>query len=229
MAVGAGKPDLIINGVSNAGGGEYSSVKVDGVGTVNGDVSAVTFDANGVTKVRGNLVAEEIDCDGIMKVKGDLIAGRSVVDGNIKIEGAVKGDRLSVNGILNVGKECELETLEMEGAFNIGGFLNAGQLNVRLHGKGRAQDIGVESIKVRQASKSKWNILWRWMLPRFSPELETNSIEGDEIDLEYTEANVVRGSRVFIGKGCVIGTVEYRTELKVHPGAKIGKEVKTGG
>ncbi|QJD84262.1 cell shape determination protein CcmA [Cohnella herbarum] len=221
--------DLNIDGVSTASGGDYGKVKIDGVGTVEGDVIAEIFDSNGITKVRGNLRTGEMDSDGIIKIYGHLSAGYSVVDGNLKVIGSVKAERFKVNGVLNVGEDCEIEDLDMEGAFDVQGLLNVGKMNVRLHGKGKVKEIGGENIQVRRVRRSVWGKMVTWMLPKFSPELHTASIEGDDIDLEYTLADVVRGNRVVIGKGCNIGTVEYRTELKVYPGAKIGKEVKTGG
>ncbi|MCD9023883.1 hypothetical protein [Cohnella silvisoli] len=223
------KPDLVINGVSSAWGGEYGKVKIDGVGTVQSNISSVTFDANGMTKIKGDLISEELDSDGLMKVEGHLSAGKSIIDGHMTVKGSLRGEQLKLNGVLNVGGDCEIEVFDAEGAFVVKGLLNAGRMNVRLHGRGKAREIGVEFIQVRQASKSAWSRLWRWMLPKFTPELHAVAIEGDDIDLEYTEADVVRGNRVIIGKGCNIGKVEYRSELKVHPSAKVGKGVKTGG
>jgi hypothetical protein len=222
------KPNLMINGVSHAGGGIYGKVNIDGVGTISGNLISDTFDTNGMTKVHGNLLTEHLDCDGMFKVEGELSAGKSWIDGRMNVFGAFRGEQIKLNGILNVGGDCEFEVADLEGAFDVKGLLNAGQMNIRLHGHGKAREIGVESIQVRQASKSVWNKLWRWMLPKFSPELEAKTIEGDDIDLEYTYADVVRGNRVIIGKGCVIGKVEYGTELRRHPAAKIDQEVKTG-
>ncbi|WP_239618615.1 hypothetical protein [Cohnella mopanensis] len=222
-------PDLLINGVSKAGGGEYGKVKIDGVGTVEGSVASVTFDANGITKVHGDLITGELDSDGIFRVDGLLTARKMKIDGKMKVKGSLKADYCSANGILNIGGDCEIEQFDMHGAFEVQGLLNAGRMELKLQGRGKAREIGVESIQVRQASRSVWGKLWSWMLPKFSPELQVTVIEGDDIDLEYTEADIVRGNRVLIGKGCSIGLIEYRTELKVHPGAKIGKEVKTGG
>jgi cytoskeletal protein CcmA (bactofilin family) len=223
------KPNLIINGYSNAGGGVYGKVNIDGVGTVVGNVNSLMFNSNGVTKIQGNLLTEDLDCDGLIKIDGHLVAGKSIIDGHITVKGSLRGEQLTLNGVLKVGGDCEIEAFDVEGAFDIQGLLNAGRMNVKLHGKGKAREIGVEFIQVRQASKSAWSKLWRWMLPKFTPELQVVTIEGDDIDLEYTEADVVRGNRIIIGKGCTIGKVEYRTELKVHPSAKVGKGVKTGG
>ncbi len=151
------------------------------------------------------------------------------MDGTLKVRGSLKAEHLVVNGLLRIDGDCEVEDFDLEGSFEVLGLLNSGRLNAVLHWKGEAKEIGVESIIVRRTSKGSWNKLWRWILPRTVPGLKANVIEGDDIDLEYTEADIVRGNRIRIGKGCKIGTVEYRTELNVYSGAKIGKEVKTGG
>jgi len=223
------RPNLIINGVSKAGGGEYGRVSIDGVGTVEGNIVSMTFDSNGMTKVHGDLVAGELDCDGHIRINGHVTAQKSIIDGNMKVMGSLRADHCTINGIIKIGGDCEIEQFNMEGAFEVQGLLNAGRMELRLHGPGKAREIGVESIQVRPASRSAWSKLWRWMLPKFTPELHSALIEGDDIDLENTVADIVRGNRIVIGKGCSIGTVEYRTALKVHPGAKVGKEVKIGG
>lgn len=61
-------------------------------------------------------------------------------------------------------------------------------------------------------------------MPAFTLEVET--IEGDEIDLEGTKAELVRGKTVVIGAGCEIERVEYSGALTVDKAAKVGEQVK---
>ena len=225
----ATQADLVINGVSTASGGRYGKVKIDGVGTVEGDLICDDFDCNGMTKVRGSLTANRMDADGMFTVDGSVSAGSSVVDGHMRVKGALKAESFAINGLLRVGGDCEIERLRMEGAFDVGGLINAGSMNVLLHGRGKAKEIGGETIEVKRKARGPLSKLLTWFVPRFAPELKVDTIEGDDVELEYTEAVVVRGNRVVIGKGCTIDLVEYRTELKAHPGAKIGKEAKIGG
>ena len=65
-------------------------------------------------------------------------------------------------------------------------------------------------------------MLWRGA----AAELTASSIEGDEIELEDTTADVVRGKRVVIGPGCHIKTVEYIDTLDVHEDAEVEKKTK---
>ena len=52
-------------------------------------------------------------------------------------------------------------------------------------------------------------------------------IEGDDIHLENTIADTVRGKRIAIGPGCRIGTVEYTETLSVHDDAEVKEQRKT--
>ena len=62
---------------------------------------------------------------------------------------------------------------------------------------------------------------------RGTAELRATLIEGDEIHLEDTSADVVRGKRVEIGPGCHIETVEYSEQLDIHPDAEVKNQTKT--
>lgn len=51
-----------------------------------------------------------------------------------------------------------------------------------------------------------------------------DSIEGDNITIDYVEANFISGDNVIIGRNCIIDKVEYRDDIKISDGA-IVKEV----
>jgi len=57
--------------------------------------------------------------------------------------------------------------------------------------------------------------------------LNVELIEGDDIFLEATDAQIVRGSRVKVGNGCRIDTVEYSESLEVSPRATVQNRIKT--
>jgi cytoskeletal protein CcmA (bactofilin family) len=222
-------PDLRINGVSRAPGGHYRLVTIEGVGKVEGAVQSEDLcRMNGMVTVKGDVRTPELDADGKIKIEGRLSAGSSQIDGYVDVQGSVDGDTMVLRGLLNVKGDCSLERFEAEGGFEIDGLLNAGYLDIRLYGRGKAREIGGETIRVRKGVQGSWKKLWQWIFPKWNPELTVDLIEGDEVDLENSIVSVVRGNRVIIGPGCRIGHVEYRSELIKHPSAKIGEERKTG-
>lgn len=218
--------DLSLDGIGNASGGAYRNVKIDGVAGIEGDTTSAALRVNGVVTFRGNLRTGAVGCSGKLKVEGDLRFGEAELDGVLTVEGGLGGESLRLKGGLKVRGACELDSLVADGAFKVGGLLNVGRLDVRLRAAAEAREIGAETILVRRSGSGR---LRDWLAPRLAADLKAELIEGDELDLEYTVAKRVSGNRVRLGRGCVIGEVEYRDELSVLPGAKIGKEMKLGG
>lgn len=221
-------PDLLMDGVNTAAGGRYNAVKINGVSKINGALIAHTYRCDGVMKMNGDLTAEEVEINGNFRLKGDLQAGVMKLDGVLTGEGSLRGESCELNGMLKMKGSCELEDLTGEGVFTVGGLLSAGRVEFGLQGLAEAAEIGVESLIIRKAGTAVWGRLLGGIIPRFRLGLQAKIIEGDYIDLEYTTADVVRGSIVIIGEGCSIGRVEYRTGLTVHPGAHVEKEEKHG-
>jgi len=56
--------------------------------------------------------------------------------------------------------------------------------------------------------------------------LKVDTIRGDTIELENTDAKSVLGKDITIGEGCDIDTVTYSGTLTVHPSAKVKSEDK---
>lgn len=223
-----GMSDLIMNGVATAAGGHYRNVRMDGVGKVEGSLQAERFEANGVLAVRGGIRAGELEHHGRLKVEGGLSAARMRIDGIVRVEGDLSGERLELNGICTVRGDMAFERLEAAGTFDVEGLINAGHVGIRLFGRAKAREIGGETIRVGKTASGRWKSLLRWVYPKWHPELQADTIEGDDIELAHTIAETVRGGRVTIGPGCRIGRVEFRTELRVHASSQVGEEVKSG-
>ncbi len=57
------------------------------------------------------------------------------------------------------------ESFNMEGAFTIRGLLNAGELELKLHGPSEAREIGGEKIMIRRNGKVKFTRLRKMIIP----------------------------------------------------------------
>lgn len=221
--------ELRISGVSTASGGRYRSVIIEGVGKVEGAVrSEGLFRVDGKVTVRGDVQARELRVNGVAKIDGGLSFDAANLDGLVDVFGSAAGERMTLQGLLNVKGDCEAERFEATGGFEIGGLLNAGVVDIRLAGSGKAREIGGGTIRVRKMPRSVWKRLLARLIPKWNPVLQADLIEGDDVDVESTIAAVVRGNRVVLGPGSRVGKVEYRTELIKRPGAKADKEGKIG-
>ncbi len=193
--------DLSLSGVGSASGGTYHDVRINGVGKVYGDLDCVRCRVDGVADIYGNVKATTVQ-----------------IRGRARVQGSVSGEEVRLEGDTNIAGNCEAETFHAAGAFQVDGLVNADQVSIRLHGSAQVKEIGGENISVVKHHKFG-------LFSRFK-KLTAETIEGDDVHLEFTKANVVRGNRVRIGPGCEIECVEYRTDYQQAPEARVTESRK---
>ncbi|TVY08990.1 polymer-forming cytoskeletal protein [Paenibacillus cremeus] len=221
--------DLSITGNGSSAGGAFRDVKIVGDANIDGDVDCLAFKCTGTTRITGHVKSTSCSIMGTVDLKGNLetgeakITGTLDVDGDVKaqemksngdtrIRGSVFGEDIKLEGLFKIGGNCEAESLQMKGVFRIKGLLNVGLVDLKLHSKCEVKEIGGEKIEIRRGNGF---VLKRWISVFFLPSdfyegtLMCDSIEGDDIYVEYTSAKVIRGSNITIGPGCHIGQVEY--------------------
>ncbi|RCX19046.1 hypothetical protein DFP94_10562 [Fontibacillus phaseoli] len=229
--------NLRINGLGKAAGGTYGKINTDGIATLNGDIVCNSLTSNGTLKLKGSIQAgrirmngngsaegsisgELLRVDGMLKTAADLRVEQVDIHGMLTLAGNASGEGLELDGGLKLGGNAEFETFKVHGGFQIGGMLNAGTVDIFMAAACQAREIGGEVIRVSKKPGT------RNLLALFSSSLAVgltaDVIEGDNIELEETKAEIVRGNSVRIGPGCEIGRVEYKDRFEAHPKAAIG-------
>ncbi|MBB6215377.1 cytoskeletal protein CcmA (bactofilin family) [Anaerosolibacter carboniphilus] len=240
------RQNLNLTGNGTVAGGVYNNVKIIGEETIHGDVDCISLKLTGTCDIRGNVQARTAKLVGTAEIKGNLKAEELTVVGNINIdnnivvkelkitgESKVKGnvlvERVSIFGFLDIDGECTTETFIVKGPFKIGGLLNAGNVDIEMHSKCHVKEIGGERINIRRGTDMLIKkIVKSLYMPRdfYLGQLLTDSIEGDEIYLEYVKVKVVRGNNIEIGPGCEIDLIEYKNTLKQHESSSVGSKRK---
>jgi len=231
--------DLNISGVlGGSEGGIFNIVSINGLGKIEGDIDCVGFVCNGKASIRGFVQAEHIVVNGSssfrnvdtgkMRINGRSdfagvvqCAGEFRIDGYAKVGSQLTCEQIGLNGFLSVKGNCSAESFESRGSFRIQGLLNAGTIDIELHSECRAREIGGDRIFVRKSRKANPVAKLLKALTFNSEQLTAETIEGDDIQLEYTKADIVRGNHVSIGPGCEIGLVEYSGKFAQHQDAKV--------
>ncbi len=193
--------NLNLSGIGSAAGGTYDDVLVQGIGKIHGDIDCVRCKLEGVASVFGNIKAQDVH-----------------IQGKAKVEGGVAADEVKIEGDVFVGGNCEAESFDAAGGFTVDGLVSADQVSIRLYGPAKIREIGGETIRVMKGHGFG-------LFSRFK-KLSTESVEGDDVYLEYTKAKVVRGNRVHIGPGCEIDLVEYRGEFRQDEDARVTEHNK---
>lgn len=230
--------NLIINGSGSYPGGRYDKVSIRGEGTIVNDVESSSFHVYGTSEAVENLKTGSVKIFGEAEIKMNLeaedtlVMGTMMVGGNahlkkIKIFGLLEvgerltGDVANIKGSIAVNGDVEYETFDSSGGFEIKGLLTAETIKVGLRfGQSSAEEIGGGKITVKKRSNS--------LLPfgKDAGSLIAKVIEGDDIYLENTKADMVRGNKVEIGPGCQIGGVEYREVFTHDPKSTIKTTTK---
>ncbi|MCB2305775.1 polymer-forming cytoskeletal protein [Clostridium estertheticum] len=236
--------DLKMSGSGSSCGGKYNDVFISGSVKINGDLDCVYFKTSGSSKVIGNLKAETIKISGSSKIEGNVevkdikISGSTHVIGNLKsenvsisgsthIDGNLYVQDVNISGSVTIGKNCEAECFKANGGFKIQELLNAGQITIRLGGNCFVKEIGGEHIDIRVNPMN--NSIFRKAIDKIfntKAELTTDIIEGDDIYLQNTNVNIVRGNNITIGTGCNIGLIEYKDEINISDSSIVKDQKK---
>jgi len=218
---------LKVNGFMKLPGGTFGDVVVNGGAELTSGVTASDFEVNGMAKVRGVLKAENITVKGRAEVHGGIEAKKVRVEGSAYARNSVKAEEILVKGELRTLEGISTESFIGMGRFTIEGLLNAEKITIVTYSDCRVDELGGREINVGK-TRSGWDSVVSVLLAPFGyreGELSAKTIEGDDIHLEYTRADFVRGNNVTIGDGCVIGLVEYSGTYRVN-GANRVKECK---
>ena len=231
------KPDGNIAGSGKLPGGVYGRVKIAGSGSVDGDLEADEIEIAGSGNLNGNVKAEKLSAAGSCRIRGDVEVGLVKSSGAFKADGDVvahsveaagahavggslRAEVIKIAGACRVEKDVEAERFVVHGGIRVSGLIKADQVEIELGGRSKAREIRGSRIDVKSSrSFFFWN--------RKGKRLDVELIEGDDISLEATNAQIIRGTRVIVGSRCRIDTVEYSESLEVSPKATVQSQVKT--
>ena len=233
---------ISISGAGKIGGDvKCTELRCSGSSKVDGSVQcAGEIHSSGAARIAGSASCESLSASGSLRVQGDLDArqhlhasgsvevGGRLTAGEVQTAGAVEAGSVHCgtyksSGACRVHGDLEAESAVLTGAVEIGGLLNAETVDISPNYAVHISSIGGGSIRILQKDAT---MLLGFI--RTSPGCaRIGSIEGDTIELEYVEAEIVRGKYVRIGHGCRIGTVEYSENLEAEPGT-VGRSTQTG-
>ena len=219
----------------------HGAFSTEGACEIRGDAEVTgSLKSDGPCTVAGNMRVT-----GSVKSEGDLRAGRLQVSGVLKSEASIRAEEITVTGVLKADGDVQAERFTAEGPVTIEGELNAEQVELRLSGESQIGSIGGARVQVRRSGSGSGSgsdsdrvrIHLDLNLPFFGKRridydgksrscLICQLIEADEIWLENTDAETVRGVNVHIGSECVVDRGEYSGSLTTAADASVGEKIK---
>lgn len=240
--------DMRISGSGTVSAGEYDDIRISGSGRTEGLVRCNSFHASGSFsgdelecieeihisgsgKLEGNLSAESCVISGAFTCSGNItIKDSAAIAGAIKCEKNIKCGELRIAGAAKIKGDIEAEKAVITGGVKCGGLINAEELIIKLNSRGdiHANSIGGSKIFVDTNTIAHhpgiFEKIFGWN--EGGKLIIEESIEGDEIILDNTEAKTVIGKNVNIGAGCKIGVLQYSGEAVISPYAKVSSVEK---
>jgi cytoskeletal protein CcmA (bactofilin family) len=218
----ATKHNLIISGIGSINGGNFHLAKIKGRGRVDGDINCTDFILNGRADLYGSIKALTADMTGTVIIEGNLRSEKLRINGEVTVGGDLNGENIQINGMISVKGNCETKKFNAKGRLQIG-VLNAGNIQITLHGNSNIAKISGEHIQISKQPGIDFAKLLKVLSIPIGNNLTAQTIEGDYVYVEYTTAAVVRGTDISIGPGCEIGLVEYKRKFDQNKGSIVNK------
>jgi len=227
-----------INGLGSVSEGNYDDIDVSGSCSFNGKVSSKKIIVDGTVSSKEEIVSDYLEVNGYLSNKGNYNIKKGIINGYIKNKGDIGGEDLiingslfsrsmefndvKVNGKLVIINNCQSENFYCNGKLNIGGLLSSDKIEILIKYYSRVKQIGGDTLVVKKED----NKFSGKMLFFRKYYLEVEEIEADNIYLEYTKCEVVRGRNITIGKGCNIKRIEYLDEVLIDSNSKVKEKIK---
>ena len=219
----------------------YGAFSAEGECEIQGDAEVTgSFKNEGPCSVGGSA-----KITGTWKTEGEFRGQQVRVSGVLKSEASIRAEEITVTGVLKADGDVQAERFTAEGPVTIEGELNAEQVELRLSGESQIGSIVGARVQVRRSGSGSGSgsdsdrvrIHLDLNLPFFGKRridydgksrscLICQLIEADEIWLENTDAETVRGVNVHIGSECVVDRVEYSGSLTTAADASVGEKIK---
>ena len=193
------KEDVKIAGANVFGGGEFRNVKISGAGKVTNDLSA-----------------EEISVSGAFKALGEVTAKQIKLSGSAHFEKNVKSEYFAVSGGVKILGNLNSETLKVAGEINCKGEVNSDEINIESTDSKLSTVYG-ENIFI--GTKSYFG-------RRKSRKNQVQLIEATTVEVNQSEVDIIRGSKITVGANSVIKLVEYSDELILEDNAVVKESIK---
>lgn len=235
---------LSIDGMGSYPGGSYDKVSISGMGKILDDITCNSFDVSGKGKVLGKLHARYFEASGMCTCNKAVTADNMEVSGTISCKETVTAGEIHIEGMMSVSDHFNAKTIrccgtitgkgnitaeqvEVEGSLQTTGALNCEEFKIDLAGTSEIAEFG-GSICIVRAPLENRNVIAKLFMPaRFRNDcFVCNIIEADQITIENSKVNTVRGEKVVIGKGCIIDTVEYSESIHIDESAVVKNVVQ---
>jgi len=185
--------DFIMEGIGKISGGEFESVKIEGVGNCSNNIKAVSINIEGVFNCSGEIDTGSLYCEGVANFKANI-----------------RAKKINVEGVFNLSKFAKIEASEIicEGVIKTGGEISTDILDAE--GCIEADEIVGDKIRIC-SHNPRHKIIY--LFNRFRSKVRV--IEATTIELYGVKSHTVNGKDIMIGSNCIIENIDCSGTLYI--------------
>ena len=239
--------DISVSGNGKISAGEYQNIAIHGNAKLCGLVKCTnlkssgslkgesiecleTFKANGNAYFYQSIKAENLYASGNLFSEGDLTIGQNIsCSGRLKSQGTIRCKQLSISGSARTNGEIQTNNAIINGNIRCNGLYSAENIQIRFDGKTSLGSAHGNQITISMKTSRKiWKswLIFPLFIKKYNKNAHADSLNGNEINVEYTNCPQVTGKTITIGKGCYIQLAQYSEKITISPRAKVEKIVK---
>ncbi|WP_163582059.1 hypothetical protein [Gracilibacillus saliphilus] len=193
---------------------EYDVLKLRGSVTLHQDIHLKEISTHGYSVFHSDVLVNSLHNAGSCAIRGKCSAMKLHNVGNVTLYSAQIA-YINSSGKLSVN---ELRTDKLEAIGMIQGTeINAKQLHLRLSSESNVERLVTEEVQIDKHGMS-FSLFKKRLLCRY--------IIGKKLHLSYTQADVVEGETVNIGKHCKINTLYYLESYTISPKATVTRVIR---
>ncbi|WP_339281758.1 hypothetical protein NST94_05440 [Paenibacillus sp. FSL H8-0282] len=194
-------------------------LKVRGSQFVRENINTVTVDVFGHLSTKGSVSTSKLKVSGDCTIGGNCKANQVNNLGSLRVQN-IQADNLRSSGYMSVAENAAAGTFYAEGAVKIKRLTADSSIEIRLGNRSTVEVMRAGgNIIVKPSSK-----LINALMHPFR-KLTCTTIEGTNITLYRTTADLVCGEEIIVGPGCTIGEIRYSKSLTVDLKSQVDRTV----
>lgn len=195
---------------------ECELLKIRGFVTLYEEVRLKKISTHGYSTFHSHIAADVLKNTGTCVIKDHCEVKEIVSAGNLKMKNG------QISKVKSSGK-LSIEQILQSDQFDSIGFVQAKEIHaklfqLKLSGNSNIERLIADEIGVKK-DKGTFSLLQK--------KLTCKYIKGRNLQLSYTDAEIVEGDVVVVGNNCEIQTLYYKENYTISPNAKVHQIIRS--
>lgn len=195
-----------IKGITSCEGGRFNNLELSGLVNIKSDTVCENVTVSGVVNLASKLTAQSGIFKGVCNCNDLAIS-------DLEINGVINGDNINsenidLKGVLNISNDINTSNINSTGVIKVDGHLKAKNISIKIAAFNKINNINCDHLEVGLLEE-KYDILSLNNVKKGPVYLEAKIIEGNNLNLVKTNADIVIGEHVVLKNNCKVTVLEY--------------------